>query len=52
LGKTKKGFTCTDPLLAPNCMKALCTKRTYGVLSDGKPNFPELSNLTKNKLQT
>ena len=45
--KQKKGFTCTDPLLAPNCMKALCTKRPYGVLSDGKPNFPELSNLQK-----
>jgi hypothetical protein len=45
--KQKKGFTCTDPLLAPNCMKALCTKRPYGVLSDGKPSFPELSNLQK-----
>jgi len=45
--KQKKGFTCTDPLLEPNCMKAVCVKRKFGVLSDGKPNYPTLSNLQK-----
>jgi len=28
-------------------MKAVCVKRKFGILSDGKPNFPELSNLQK-----
>jgi hypothetical protein len=45
--KQKKGFTCTDPLLEPNCMKAVCTKRKYGVLSGEKENYPTLSNLQK-----
>jgi len=45
--KQKKGFTCTDPLLEPNCMKAVCTKRKYGVLSGEKKNYPTLSNLQK-----
>jgi len=45
--KQKKGFTCSDPLLEPNCMKAVCSKRKFGVLSDGKPNYPSLSNLQK-----
>jgi len=45
--KQKKGFTCTDPLLEPNCMKALCVKRKFGVLSGEKANYPTLSNLQK-----
>ena len=45
--KQKKGFTCSDPLLEPNCMKALCMKRKYGVLSGEKENYPTLSNLQK-----
>ena len=45
--KQKKGYTCSDPLLQPNCMKAVCVKRKHGILSDGKPDFPELSNLQK-----
>ena len=45
--KQNKGYTCSDPLLQPNCMKAVCVKRKYGILSDGKSNFPELSNLQK-----
>tara|TARA_R110001583_G_scaffold30745_4_gene105882 strand:+ start:1730 stop:3364 length:1635 start_codon:yes stop_codon:yes gene_type:complete len=45
--KQKKGFTCTDPLLEPNCMKALCIKRKFGVLSGEKANYPTLSNLQK-----
>ena len=49
--KQKKGFTCSDPLLEPHCMKALCTKRKYGVLSGEKENYPTLSNLQKINLQ-
>ena len=45
--KQKKGFTCTDPLLEPNCMKALCVKRKFGVLAGEKTNYPTLSNLQK-----
>jgi len=45
--KQKKGFTCSDPLLEPHCMKALCIKRKYGVLSGEKENYPMLSNLQK-----
>ena len=45
--KQDKGFICTDPLLEPNCMKALCVKRKYGVLSGNKANYPTLSNLQK-----
>ena len=45
--KQKKGFTCSDQLLTGACMKAVCVKRKFGILSDGKPNFPELSNLQK-----
>ena len=45
--KQKKGFTCTDPLLEPNCMKALCVKRKFGVLAGEKTNYPALSNLQK-----
>ena len=40
-------FTCTDPLLEPNCMKALCVKRKFGVLAGEKTNYPTLSNLQK-----
>ena len=32
-------------------MKALCTKRKYGVLSGEKENYPTLSNLQKINLQ-
>src|SRR5210317_971486 len=49
--KQKKGFTCSDPLLEPHCMKALCMKRKYGVLSGEKENYPTLSNLQKINLQ-
>jgi len=49
--KQKKGFTCSDPLLEPHCMKALCTKRKYGVLSGEKENYPTLNNLQKINLQ-
>jgi hypothetical protein len=45
--KQNKGFTCTDPLLEPNCMKAVCAKRKFGVLSGEKANYPTLSNLQK-----
>ena len=45
--KQNKGFTCTDPLLEPNCMKALCVKRKFGVLAGEKTNYPTLSNLQK-----
>ena len=45
--KQKKGFTCSDPLLEPHCMKALCVKRKYGVLSGEKENYPTLNNLQK-----
>jgi len=34
-------------LLEPNCMKALCVKRKFGVLSGEKANYPTLSNLQK-----
>jgi hypothetical protein len=45
--KQNKGFTCTDPLIADVCMKAVCVKRKHGVLSDNKPSYPLLSNLQK-----
>jgi len=37
--KQKKGFTCSDQLLTGACMKAVCVKRKFGILSDGKPIF-------------
>ena len=49
--KQKKGFTCSDPLLEPNCMKALCVKRKFGVLSGEKENYPTLNNLQKINLK-
>jgi hypothetical protein len=45
--KQNKGFTCSDPLVADVCMKAVCVKRKHGVLSDNKPSYPVLSNLQK-----
>jgi hypothetical protein len=45
--KQEKGFTCSDGLLSDVCMKSICIRRKYGVLSDGKPNYPQLSNLQK-----
>jgi hypothetical protein len=49
--KQEKGFTCSDPLLQPHCMKALCMKRKFGVLAGEKANYPPLSNLQKINIQ-
>ena len=34
--KETKGYQCNGELLKPNCVKPVCVKRKYGVLSDNK----------------
>ena len=45
--KQKKGYTCNDSLLAPVCVKSVCVKRKFGVISDNKPRWPALTALQK-----
>jgi hypothetical protein len=45
--KDTKGHTCNDPLLAPVCVKSVCVKRKFGIISDNKPVWPALSALQK-----
>ena len=45
--KDTKGHTCNDPLIAPVCVKAVCVKRKFGIISDNKPRWPMLSALQK-----
>ena len=45
--KETKGHTCSDPLLAPVCVKSECVKRKYGIISDNKAMYPRLSALQK-----
>ena len=45
--KQNKGHSCTDPLLAPVCVKSECIKRNFGIMSDRKITWPRLSNLIK-----
>jgi len=45
--KETKGHTCSDPLLASVCVKSVCVKRKYGIISDNKQAYPTLSALQK-----
>jgi len=45
--KETKGHTCSDPLLAPVCVKSECVKRKFGIISDKKIDWPLMTNLIK-----
>ena len=42
-----KGYQCNGELLKPNCIKSVCLKRKYGVLSDNKETWPRMFALQK-----
>ena len=45
--KETKGYQCNGELLKPNCVKPVCVKRKYGVLSDNKETWPRMYALQK-----
>lgn len=45
--KETKGYQCNGELLSPVCVKPVCIKRKYGVLSDDKPDWPRMYALQK-----
>lgn len=48
--KETKGYQCNGELLSPVCVKPVCLKRKYGILSDDKPLWPRMFALQKIKL--
>ena len=45
--KETKGYQCNGELLSPVCVKPVCLKRKYGILSDDKPLWPRMFALQK-----
>ena len=45
--KETKGYQCNGELLSPVCIKGVCVKRKYGVLSDNKETWPRMYALQK-----
>ena len=45
--KETKGYQCNGELLSPVCVKPVCVKRKYGILSDDKPLWPRMFALQK-----
>ena len=45
--KETKGYQCNGELLSPVCVKGVCVKRKYGVLSDNKETWPRMYALQK-----
>ncbi len=45
--KETKGYQCNGELLSPVCVKPVCLKRKFGVLSDDKPSWPRIYALQK-----
>jgi hypothetical protein len=45
--KETKGYQCNGELLSPVCVKPVCLKRKFGILSDDKPVWPRMSALQK-----
>ena len=43
--KDTAGHTCNDEIIGPQCMKHICVKRAFGVVSDATKAFPLISGL-------
>jgi len=45
--KDTKGYTCNEDPIFAVCQRAVCRTRKFGILSDKKKSWPEMTNLIK-----